>query len=76
MYTIKYDREYVNEILGGEWEGEEEGTYYQDYWLRTESDIRYAMKLETLEEAQMMLQEIREKVDYVTYNELEIEEIV
>lgn len=75
-YTIKYDGEYVNEVRGGYWEGEEEDTYYQDYWLDTDNHNNYAMEFETLEEAESMLDEIHQKVDYVTYSELEIEEVV
>lgn len=73
-YTIKYNGEYINELCGGYWEGEDLDTFYQDYWLDTDTHSNYAMEFETLEEAESMLGEIHAKVDYVTYSELEIEE--
>ena len=74
-YTIKYNGEYVNEIRGGYWEDIEDDPYYEDYWLDTDNHNNYAMEFETLEEAESMLDEIHQKVDYVTYSELEIEEV-
>lgn len=76
MYVIKYDGKYVTELRFGYWDGEYSDTYHQEYWIDKEVHINYAMEFETLEGAESMLQEICEKVDYVTYSELEIEEVV
>lgn len=75
-YTIKYNGEYINELRGGYYENDDQEEFFQDYWLDTEPHDNYAMEFETLEEAESMLEEIHSKVDYVTWGELEIEEVL
>lgn len=77
-YTIKYNGEYITELLGG-WndydiDGEE---YFQAHWIETLPDDNYAMEFETLEEAESEADRIYMLVDYLTHpSDLEIEEVV
>jgi len=73
MYYIKYDGEYVLDLVFDSWE-DEDGEVCYDRYLHTDKNVKFAMSFESREGANMYVDMFLDNIDYLTDDDLVIVE--
>ena len=73
MYYIKYDGEYVLDLVINCWE-DECGLIYCDNYLLTGTKNDFAVEFQSREEVDSFINKVSDDVDYLTEDDLEIVE--
>lgn len=69
MFYVKYDGEYVLDLIISSWV-DGDGVEYSDNYILTDEKNYYAEKFETEDEALKFIRDILECVDYISKDKL------
>jgi len=73
MYYIKYDGEYVLDLVMDNWEGDDGEVCYHNY-LHTDKNVKFAMSFKSRKGANMYVDMFLDNIDYLTDDDLEVVE--